>query len=83
VLVDYAGPININLPVIMLTNIGKELLRIIDPSDDLDNARVFAENLPHAGLISVKYGIMNEEGTAIGNTVTAGESPPSEDAVGQ
>jgi hypothetical protein len=81
--VDYAGPINVNLPAIMLTNVGKELLRIVDPSDELDTARAFAENFPHAGIISVKYGIMNEEGTAIVNTTTAWESPPSEAAVGQ
>jgi hypothetical protein len=81
--VEYAGPINIHLPAIRLTNIGKEIMRIVDPSDDLEFARTVAEQFPRGGgVTSVKFGRMNNERTGIVDAVTAWEAPPPE-PVGQ
>jgi hypothetical protein len=82
--VAHAGPIDIDLPVIILTNVGKEILRIVDPSDDLENACAVAENFPHhGGVTSVKYGRLNDERSGIMDSVTVWELPPPEAPAGQ
>jgi hypothetical protein len=84
VLVRCDGAFDFNLRTIMLTNVGKELLKIVDPTDSLETVRTFAENFPKgAGITSVKYGKLNDERNGILDAVTAWEMPPPEPAATQ
>jgi len=76
VLVSFVGPINFSVPVIRFTSVGKELLKIIDSAEDIDNARAFAETIPHsAGISIVRYGKIADDGTGIIDPITVWERP--------
>jgi hypothetical protein len=62
--VTLSGPIDFRLPIILLTDVGAELIKIVDSSDDdIEFSRELAEKFPKEGNITnVKYGRMSDDG---------------------
>jgi hypothetical protein len=69
VLIRFVGPIDLHIPSMLLTNVGRELLEIIELSDDLDRARQIAEQFPKDNVAHIRYGRMNADKTEIENPI--------------
>ena len=78
VIVNAVGPYNVNLPVIALTTIGKEILAIVEPSDGLESARILAEMFPKNNVTAVRYGKLTEGRNGIEDAITVFEAAPAQ-----
>jgi hypothetical protein len=60
----------------MLTTVGKELMKIIDPADDLEAVRAFADAIPKGkGIAKIGYGKILRDGAGIKMVATVWEKP--------
>jgi hypothetical protein len=75
IIVRFDQPINLNLPQILLTNIGQEVLKIIDSADDEGEARRFAEAFPKQGVVDIAYGRLNDTQTGLIELVIIWQKP--------
>jgi Protein of unknown function (DUF2806) len=75
IIVRFDEPVNLNLPQILLTNVGQEVLKIIDSADDEGEARKFAEGFPKQGVVDIAYGRLNDAQTGLIDPVIIWQRP--------
>jgi hypothetical protein len=76
IIVRFDELVNLNLPQILLTDVGQEVLKIIDSGDEEDEARRFAEAFPKQGVVDIAYGRLNDTQTELIDPVFIWQRPP-------
>ena len=77
IFVRFDEQVSLNLPQILLTNVGREVLKIIDTVDDEGEARRFAEAFPKQGVVDIAYGRLSDSQTGLIDPVIIWQRPPN------
>jgi hypothetical protein len=76
IVIRFNEQVNLHLPQILLTNVGREVLSIIDATDDEGEARTLAEAFPKQGVVNIAYGRLNVTRTGLIDPVIIWQGPP-------